>query len=251
MGKPLFQRTAKGVILTEEGTYLKQVCEPVVDHFDHMLADLDHQFHEQKETLLLGLDPFVLQASSADLIFRFRTTYPKYLVKATECTDLVCEQDVMDERIELAFCPRPGDNPMLTYIPIGNEPLYAVIYRSSPLASRSQVTPSDLKHEKLLSLNKYYQIHRIFLRCCQNCGFIPEFVVESGEIGTLLGLVKLNQGTLICMRHLAMDIDHSCCIAVPLMDDCAVWEYGLIYRKSRKLKRCTDRFIDFVKKNVE
>lgn len=226
MGKPLFQRTAKGVILTEEGTYLKQVCEPVVDHFDYMLADLDHQFHEQKEILLLGLAPFVLQASS-------------------------CEQDVMDERIELAFCPHPGDNPMLTYIPIGNEPRYAVIHRSSPLASRSQVTPSDLKHEKLLSLNKYYQIHRIFLLCCQNCGFIPEFVVESGEIGTLLGLVKLNQGTLICMRHLAMDIDHSCCIAVPLMDECAVWEYGLIYRKSRKLKRCADRFIDFVKKNVE
>ena len=249
LGKPLFQRTAKGVILTREGEYLKQACEPVVNHFDSMVLDLNHQFQEKKETLLLGLAPFVLQASSPDLIFRFRTTYPQYLVKATECADTTCEKDVMDESVELAFCSRPLDNPAIRYIPVGREQLYAVVNKASPLARKRQVNLEDLKDEELVSLNKYHQIHSVITRSCQDHGFLPEFAVETGEVGTLLGLVKLNQCVFICMRHIAMDIDSSC-IAVPISGEDAVWEYGLIYKKSRKLKRCAERFIEFVLKNA-
>lgn len=250
LDKPLFQRTAKGVILTREGEYLKQACEPVVSNFDRMVLDLNHQFQEKKETLLLGLAPFVLRASSPDLIFKFRTIYPKYLVKATECADITCEKDIMDESVELAFCSRPLDNPAIKYIPVGKEPLYAVVNKASPLALKQQVDLVDLQNEKLISLNKYHQIHNVIMRCCHNYGFTPEFAVETGEVGTLLGLVELNQGVFICMRHITMDIDSNCCAAVPVCGRDAIWEYGLIYKKSRKLSRCAERFIDFVVKNA-
>ena len=156
----------------------------------------------------------------------------------------------MDESVELAFCSRPLDNPAIKYIPVGKEPLYAVVNKASPLALKQQVDLVDLQNEKLISLNKYHQIHNVIMRCCHNYGFTPEFAVETGEVGTLLGLVELNQGVFICMRHITMDIDSNCCAAVPVCGRDAIWEYGLIYKKSRKLSRCAERFIDFVVKNA-
>lgn len=250
LGKPLFRRTAKGVLLTAEGEYLRRVCKPLVDQFDCMISDLHHEFQEKKEILLLGLAPFVLQASSVDLIFRFRKTYPKYLVKGTECTDISCEKAVMDEHVELAFCSRPTDNSAIRYIPVGQEHLYAVVNQTSKLAVQRQVGLMDLKDEKLISLNKYYQIHNVILDRYKHYGCMPEFEVETGELGTLLGLVKLNRGVFICMEHVTREIDSSCCVAVPLSDENILWEYGIIYKKDRKLTRCAERFIEFVIKNI-
>lgn len=249
LGKPLFKRTPTGLVLTDEGAYLKKVCAPVVQNFDNMVLELEQYFHEQAQILLFGLAPGVLQASSADLIFKFRTACPNYEVRGVEGADIVCLEYVLDGSVELAFCARPPEEPAIRYIPVGEERLYAVVNRASSLAGRAEIGVDDLKGQRLVSLNRFHQIHHRICGLCHSCGFSPEFVVETGEISTLLGLVKLNEYVFICMEHVAEEIDQTCCAAIPLTGTDAVWEYGLIHRKDHHLSLCAKRFISFVKNN--
>lgn len=253
LGRPLFKRTSRGTVLTEEGEYLRSVCAPVIQRFDEMSREVNRYFQGQEEPLYMGLAPGVLQASSADLIYRFRTAYPNYEVRAVEDTDAACLEKVMEEKVELSFCPRPPKDSCqeLSYIPVGSEPLYAVVNNGSPLASRKELNLSELREERLVSLNKYYQIHHLLLSRFREQGFTPEFLVETGETGTLLGLVKLGGGVFVCMEHVALGTDRESCTAVPLSDSDLAWEYGLVFKKNRKLSVCARRFIEFVARDAK
>lgn len=251
LGKPLFQRTPRGLMLTYEGECLRRLCLPVVQQFDQMQVQLNSYFMGYGETLLMELAPGVLQACGADLIFRFRTTFPMYEVKATETTDVLCVENVLSGRSELAFCPKPENFAELGYVPIGSEPLYVVVNNKSTLANEPKLSLLDIKDERLVSLNKYFQIHRVISEFYGSRGITPNFIVETGEVGTLLGLVKLNKGLFVCMKHVADEADKSSCTAVPLSDANLAWEFGIVYKNARQLSRCASKFIKFISLNCK
>ena len=235
LGRPVFNRTPKGVFPTEEGLFLKEICTPVVQCFDEMTADLYCKFNSRKGLLLLGLVPGVLRASIPDLLLRFREKNPNIELKGVESLDTICIDNVINGLVEIAFCPRPQDESLIEYIKLREEKLYAVINKNSVLSKKKTVSIKDLKNEKLVTLNKYHQIYHKILACCRSNGLVPRFVVESGESSILLSMVKTNMCVFICMDHISMGMDKSSCVRIPLSDKDMVWEYGLVYKKDKKL----------------
>lgn len=250
LGKPLFKRTPKGLILTAEGRVLRELCTPLVQHFDDMTHELNRRFGNETGHLVIGLAPGVLQASSPDLLLRFRRAYPNFDFRAIESPDTVCVEHVIRGEAQMAFCPRPWNESATEYIPLGEERIYAIVSRDSPLAGKCSVSAEDLRQEKLVSLNKYYQIHYRILDWYERHGLIPDFAVESGEIGVLLSMVELNRYLFICMEHIAMDLEKSRCVRIPFEDESFVWEYGLVYKKGKKLDHSARVFLDFVRESA-
>lgn len=249
LGRMLFKRTSKGVILTKEGKVLKELCTPLVQSFDDMTLELNRRFNNEKGHLVIGLAPGVLQASSPDMLLRFRYAYPNFDFRAIESPDTTCVDNVLNGAVDLAFCPRPHDESEIEYLPLREEKLCAVINRNSPLASLGALGVEDLKEEKLVSLNKYYQIYYKILDWYRLHGLVPDFAVESGEISILLSMVKMDTYVFICMDHIAQDMDKNSCVRVPIADDNFVWQYGIVYKKGKKLDHSAKVFIDFVNNN--
>lgn len=248
LGRSLFRRTPKGVVLTEAGTLLKELCLPVVERFDSMTQELDRRFQLKKAVLPLALAPVVLQASAPDLLLRFRMAYPNVDLKAVEERDTVCLEHLAKGTVDMAFCPRPLDCSGLEYIPLGQERLCAVVNIDSPLAGRRTLRMADLKDEKLVSLNKYHCIYYKILDGFSRCGCAPDFVVETGEIDVLLSMVKLNMCVFICMEYAAKDMDRNNCVKIPISDPGMAWEYGLMYRKGRRLEYGAEKLMEFAQK---
>jgi len=55
LGKALYKRTSKGVILTREGQILKELCMPLVQSYDDMALELNRRFNNEKGHLVIGL----------------------------------------------------------------------------------------------------------------------------------------------------------------------------------------------------
>lgn len=250
LGKTLFKRTSRGVVLTKEGLVLKELCGPLVQSFDEMTAELNRRFNNEKGHLVIGLAPGVLQASSPDLLLRFRHAYPNFDFRAIESPDTVCVENVLNGKVDLAFCPKPHDGSSVEYLHLREERLFAVVSRNSPLAEKESLDVEDLKEEKLVSLNKYYQIHYQILAWYRAHGLDPDFAVESGEIGVLLSMVELNRYVFICMEHIADDREKSGCAKIPIADEDFVWEYGVVYKKGKKLNHSARLFLDFLSQNL-
>lgn len=251
LNRPLFSRTAKGVIPTEAGLFLKELCTPLVKSFDDMLIELTLRFDNTKEKLFLGLVPEVLRASSPNLLLRYRETYPNIELKAIESLDTICINHVMNGTVELAFCPRPHDDSLVEYIHLRAESVYAVIHKNSPLAKNKTLSMKDLINEKIVTLNEYHQIYHKILACFRTYGFTPRFMVESGESSILLSMVKTNMCAFICMEHIALTMDEFSCVRIPIADPDMIWEYGIVYKKDRKLGRSAKQLIDFLSKGLQ
>lgn len=246
LGKPLFKRTPKGVVPTEEGLILQEMCEPLVRSFDEMERELSRRFEGKRSRIRFGLAPDVLQASSPDLILRFRLAYPHIEVKGVESSDTTCVDNVLSGAVDFSVCPKPHDCAGVSFIPLGEERLYAVVNRTSPLARRSELRMEELKDEPLISLNKYYQIYYRISECCQAHGFKPNFLVETGERGILLSMVKTNPCVFICTEHVTTEMEQGSCVRIPITDPDMVWEYGVVYKKQKKLDPSTNLFIQYL-----
>jgi len=247
LGRPIFTRTATGVIPTEDGLFLKEVCTPVVQSFDDMTTEIYCRFDTKKGRLVLGLVPEVLLASIPDLLLRFRKTYTNIELKTIENLDTQCVDDVINGTVELAFCPRPHDSDLpLEYIHLRDEKIYAVINKNSSLSQKKTISVSDLKDERIVTLNRYHQIYYEIMDCCKANGFTPRFEVETGESSILLSMVKTNECVFICMEHVAVNMDKSSCVKIPISDKGMVWEYGLIYKKDKKLCHSARQFVNYL-----
>lgn len=246
LGRALFERTPNGIVPTAAGDILRDLSIPLVRNFDEMTLELGARFERIKEPLFLGLAPGVLQACSPDMLFRFREANQDIELKGIESSDTACVENVINGTADIALCPRPHDITDMEYIPVGEEKIYAVVNRESPLAGRGSVSVADLRNEKLVSLNKYYEVYHKLVECCRRHGFTPEFIVESGESGILLSMVKMNMCVFVCMEYITRDMDMEHCLKIPLADEDMVWKYGLVRRRGRPLSHATDRFIDFI-----
>lgn len=250
LGKTLFRRTPKGVVLTEEGIVLKELCEPLVQSFDDMNAELSRRYDNIDERLVMALAPAVLRASGPDLIHRFKVTHPHFKLKVIECLDTVCVENVQNEVVELAFCPYLRDESDTNHIRLGAEKLCAIVSKNSPLAAMEKISIADLANESLVSFNRYHQIYHTILRCSRSRGFEPDVIVDSGESGILLDMVRTYRYVFICMEYLAVDVDRSSFAVIPFTDSDMVWEYGLIYKKGKKLGRGAHIFGEFIDGNL-
>lgn len=251
LGRPIFDRTAKGVIPTEEGLFLKEICTPMVQSFDDMTAELFCKFYSKKSKLVFGLAPEVLKASMPDLLLRFRESYPNVELKAVEGLDTICVDNVINGKVEFAFCPRPHDDSSTEFITLRQEKIYAVINKNSALAKNKTVSIGDLINERIVTLDKHHQIYHKILNCSKEYDFTPRFIVESAESSILLSMVKTNMYIFICMEHIAKNMDKASCVRIPISDKDMMWEFGVIYKKEKKLSHNAIQFVNFLKEALQ
>ena len=63
-------------------------------------------------------------------------------------------------------------------------------------------------------------------------------------------MVELNRYVFICMEHISDDREKSSCAKIPIADEDFVWEYGVVYKKGKKLNHSARLFLDFLSQNL-
>lgn len=154
LGGQLLSRTTRAVALTPEGETLLPLAR-------QLLADWDNteELLRQRFTLQMGKVSVAAMPSFAGNLLPaalkvFRQRYPRVNVAVHDVVNEQVLEMVRHRRVELGIGFEPESSNELLFTPFYLDRFVAVLAAESPLASRSEVTWSELLEEDFIALQR-------------------------------------------------------------------------------------------------
>ena len=150
LGVRLFNRRGKRIALTEAGELLLQYTQKILDIEQEIRSELSHQ-DEPHGTLSIRTPDTVSIYYLPSVLVKFQEQFPKVRFDLNSCTYYGLPQELESGITNLAFLIADGFYAAnLETETLLKLPLVTVAHPDNPLASKSNVTVSDIKNEPIL-----------------------------------------------------------------------------------------------------
>ena len=157
LGRQLFIRTGRKMLLTEEGMFLRSRAEEILSISDETVAAFQNEDEEVYGDIYIGAAESVVMHDLAEVISQFKKDYPKVcfhiysgilddvserLNRGTVDFAVVVEPFTLD-KCEMLTMPK-------------TERLGVVVHKNNPLAAGKSVTVKDLYDQPLILTNRVH-----------------------------------------------------------------------------------------------
>ncbi len=175
IGIQLFDRVGKRIILNQYGEIFLTCAESVVNSIDLALAEIN-QLCDNKRTVSLSVtSPRFLQ----NLISDFTISYPEITVRKHEIMPINAESEISSNDNDFVLADwYPGFCPNAKYQIIHEEKLLLAMCKQHPLASKEDISLSDIRSERFIALPKGYAFRTITDHLCAEAGFECDVIKE-------------------------------------------------------------------------
>ena len=150
LGVRLFERSTRGVRLTEAGRLFVERVSVGVDQLDYAVKTAGMAAAGECGRLRIGIHALIPRSFLAELIAQYREAHPGIEVEITEGTAREAVTQLRADRLDVAFVAGSPELPDCHTRPIWTEPLVAVLPERHPLAGQPAVTWADLTGETFL-----------------------------------------------------------------------------------------------------
>ncbi|EKN71093.1 LysR family transcriptional regulator [Neobacillus bataviensis LMG 21833] len=207
VGKPLFERLGKRLILTEAGHQFKAYAEKMI-RLSEEAKLIVHGGEEQTGTLLIGAQESQCTYRLPPILKEFKTQFPKVkLVFKPAHSDEMAREHLEAGLLDVAFIMdtcKSGDS--LKIKPLIKEELLIVASSSHPLLEKSAVFPEDLEHETILLTETGCSYRTIFEDFFRSAGVYPLNKIEFGSIEAIKQCVIAGLGIAL-LPKMAVETD--------------------------------------------
>lgn len=199
LGVALFVRHSKGLILTEEGSKVLEIIQPLLKMKEETFARLREEIHPGNQTLRIGFTTAFEQGVFARLEAALHERYGKR-AQIIRAPSPKLANDVSKGRLNAAFVALPLDASGLEIrrLPF-SEPLVAVLPSRWPEASalpRKGLLLKELNGKPLFWFKR--ELNPAFFDFAKSrfrqAGFIPRFTEEPAEHDVLLARIAAGEG---------------------------------------------------------
>lgn len=252
LGCTLFQRTVKGITLTEDGTYFYDIFAPQVEQFQKSLADTIAHFENKPVSLPFCCAPLIFRCLDPDLLFSFQEKYPPITLELLELSDTECDAYVEADvsHFGLLAIPENRHGERLSYKPVKTFPLYLFVHKDNPLAALKKVNFSKLRTEPFLMLDKKSYYRKLVWHYARKYQFEPKTVFESSDANQLISLVNKGRGIALSLAPMLDRSVYENVVMVPFDDETITWCIAFIYQDYEKLSSVAKKFIRFLIEQV-
>lgn len=150
LGVKLFDRTAKGMRLTDEGEYLKEALEHPIDLVQTALRNVRSFATRVEASLVLGLPPEIAKVIGARLVGRLQRDLPNLSLKVVEADSAQLAGDISRGLVDIALLVGVAPADKVFHFPIIREPLLLVVPADCELAERECVGFQELPQFSLI-----------------------------------------------------------------------------------------------------
>lgn len=246
LGTPLFIRSGKRMILTEEGRILKERAEQIIGLVDRTATEISYSAFGAGGTVYIGCTETVSSAMLPDWIEIFQKKYPNitYNVWSGNSHDVI--ERLEEGLIDFAIVREPYNPENLEGVRISCEPWCALISLDSPLANTfgHSIQLEDLRNQNLIVpaiKSRKDEFYRWFdeINCPVN------IICEYAPIINAVYLVEKNVGIAILPFSVNNVIAHRNVILkriVPEIDSHVV----ILTRKNKLLSHSASRFLEHI-----
>ena len=158
LGRRLFERSARSLVLTEAGEIILERCERLSDEVDEAVAWLSEVVDEPSGRLRVTIPP---NFEIWDAVASFREKYPRIEVMIDESTRYV---DIVAERFDVAIRSGVLTDSNLVARPLAESTLGVYASRGLLARIRAPTKPSDLESCEFIVLEGRNRFDRVELR---------------------------------------------------------------------------------------
>lgn len=193
LGVQLFERSNRGVWMTEAGALLLEEARRIFVQLDQTVRAVQRVGHGQVGRLTLGFVPSCSNEALPPILRAFRERFPGVDLFLREMQPDHVVQRLHDRQIDVGFLYLPLEDPSLDVECITREPLVLALPEAHPLASETQVELRALAEEPFILPARYQKMPGLYgqvTEACRRAGFTPNAVQKDVWLmQTIVGLV--------------------------------------------------------------
>ena len=233
LGVRLFERTNRGVRMTEAGALLLEEARRIFVQLDQTVRAVQRVGHGQVGRLTLGFVPSSSNEALPPILRAFRERFPGVELFLREMRPDRVVQQLHDRQIDVGFLYLPLEDPSLDFECITREPLVLALPEAHPLALEAQVELRALAEEPFVLPARYQKMPGLYGQvtdaCCQ-AGFTPIAVQKDVWLmQTIVGLVAGSIGVALVPSSL-QNIPRRGVVYKPVYGLSPTVELGMIWR---------------------
>jgi DNA-binding transcriptional LysR family regulator len=230
LNSSLFERSSKGVRLTESGVLFLEETRQILQHVDRAALTARTGKRIGTERLRVGFGHWINMANVCAAIKRFDESHPNVHVELYSMS--VPEQitALREHRLDVGFVRPPVTDPLLQSEFLTAEPFMVAMSQNHRLAKERRVRLSDLKGEPIImpvgeSLPFFYG-HT--LKLFHDAGFVPNVHDEVDYPAMVLGLAATGIGVTLVPASIRK-IQSSGLVFLPLQPSSRVLETAMAW----------------------
>lgn len=200
VGTPLFQRTPRGVVLTDAGAVFAHKTAQILADSEEAVAEARDAGAGRGGRLVIGFVHSVAYSLLPRILPEFKRRHPKVAVSLREVTVADKESAILSEQVDIGIFRPPPRHPGIVNFPVNDEGFMLALPSAHPLARKRRIPAKALVDEHLV-------LFRALRGDVGLGGTIASFLRQNGipitageEVGTIhaaLGLVIAGVG--VCL----------------------------------------------------
>lgn len=246
LGAKLFIRGKRNITLTNEGLYLRQKAQEIIDLTEKTEQEFSNGLTSLSGVVSIGMGETAASSYLADVINEFRENYPDVRFKILSGDADGTKEYLGKGLLDVGILLEPVDFSKYEFARLPVKDTWGVIVPSKcSLCQKEFVTAEDLKDRKIFMSNRainhslfsswfgeYYKEDNIFLTA--NLLYNEAMFVAKG-----MGCAVTIDGALTLYHHPELNFRP----LYPKIEQTSV----IVWKKNQILSPCTAKFVDFVK----
>jgi DNA-binding transcriptional LysR family regulator len=195
LGVTLFERSSRGMALTDVGEVLLREARPVLAHAERAVDAVRRAARGEQGELRVGFLGSVANYFMPPVVRAFRERHPAVTLHAEDMVIAALVDGLLDGSLDAALSRPPLVDELATEIVL-REPVAAVLPEGHRLADRAELTLADLADEPwvLTPRSSWPPWHRKYDEDFARAGFRPRVVQRGTTPQGLLALVAAGVG---------------------------------------------------------
>jgi DNA-binding transcriptional LysR family regulator len=201
LGVRLFDRSSRGVQMTEAGELLLEEARRIFVQVDQTVRTVQHVGHGEVGHLTLGFVPSASNELLPPILRTFRDRYPEVDLFLREMRPDRVVHQLHNKQIDVGFLFLPLEDASLNIECVSREPLVLALPEGHPLASEPRVGLQAVAEEPFVLPARYQRMPGLYgqvTKACRQAGFVPNAVQQDVWLmQTIVGLVAGGTGVAL------------------------------------------------------
>ncbi len=193
VGAPLFERSRRGMALTDAGRLVADEARLLVDRYTAMQEQVRARLTLEKGVVRIGGGATAVSFLVPQAIARFQKAHPGVRFHVREAGSREVEADVLDERIELGIVTLPLHSKEFDVVPLRRDRIVLVAAPDHPLARRRRVDVKDLAGHSFVGFEAGSAIRQLIDTALREAGVEVNVQMELRSIAATLEMVTHTQ----------------------------------------------------------
>lgn len=244
LGVKLFERKGRGIVLNRFGqafyakTFrgLQEIARAKQEMLDLLAPD--------SGTVSLAFLKSLGTAFVPQLVSAFLQDSPKVQFRLHQHATPVMLDQLEAGEIDFCLSTVTENRPVIEWLPLWTDEIYAYVPASHPLARKGSVTLQELANNRMIALKPGYGTRTIQDRLFEQAGLQPAMMFEGEELVTLIGFVRANLGVALLPAVNGVLMDGIVRLGVDAAE--CTRTIGLAWNRSSYLSPVAIRFRDFL-----